>query len=183
VPVSIRTPIPSRRISPPLGSRRSALSTIRLSPWIARCRSWIALLAQCLGRETNHFGKLQELSRQRTRLAPDHADGSRGLRILEARNRHRRRACLHRHGHFRDQGDADAGADHSSNRSSLIARSILLLGTGVPSSSPGRTSRKCSENSATSTSEGSDTGRATMAASSRPSALVESAPGVSVSRT
>jgi hypothetical protein len=75
-----------------------------------------ALLAQCVGRETNHFGKLQELSRQRTRLAPDHADGSRGLWILEARDRHRRRARLHRHGHFRDQGDTDAGADHLNER-------------------------------------------------------------------
>ena len=83
---------------------------------IARCRSRIVLLAQCLGRETNHFRKLQELSRQRTCLAPDHADGSRGLRIFEASDRHRRRACLHRHGHFRDQGDTDAGADHLDER-------------------------------------------------------------------
>ena len=79
-----------------------------------RCGTAIpgVLLAQRVGRETNHFGNLQELPGQRTCLAPDHADGSRGLRVLEASDRHRRRACLHRHGHFRDQGDADAGADH-----------------------------------------------------------------------
>src|SRR6267154_936711 len=50
----------------------------------ARCRSRIVLLAQRAGRETNHLGKLQELSDERTCLAPDHADGSRGLRIFEA---------------------------------------------------------------------------------------------------
>ena len=48
----------------------------------------MGLLAQRVGRETNHLGKLQELSGQGTRLAPDHADGSRGLRILEASDRH-----------------------------------------------------------------------------------------------
>jgi hypothetical protein len=60
----------------------------RLSPAIARCRFWLVLLAQRVGRETNHLGKLQELSGQGTCLAPDHADGARGLRIFEAGHRH-----------------------------------------------------------------------------------------------
>ena len=49
-------------------------------------------------------------------LAPDHADGPGGLRVLKAGDGDRRRACLHRHGHFRDQSDAHAGADHLDQR-------------------------------------------------------------------
>ena len=71
----------------------------------------------------------------------------------------------------------------SSSSSSRISRSVSWLGTGVPSSSPGRTSRKFSEKHATSVSEGSDTGSATIAVSSRPSATSLISFGVSVSRT
>ena len=58
-----------------------------------------------------------------------------------------------------------------------------LLGTGAPSFSPGRTSRKFSANNATSVSDGSDTGSATMAVSSRPSASSWISFDVSASRT
>ena len=58
----------------------------------------------------------------------------------------------------------------SSSSRSRISRKRSLLGAGVPSSLPGRTRRKFSANSATSVSDGSDTGSATMAVSSRPSA-------------
>ncbi len=71
----------------------------------------------------------------------------------------------------------------SSSSSSLISRSISRLGTGVPSSLRGRTSRKFSLNKATSVREVSDTGRATMAVSSRPSASSWISFGVSASRT
>ena len=82
----------------------------------AMARFALRCFAQRVGCEANHFGDLLELSGQRTGLAPDHADGSRGLRIPEARDGDRRRACFHRDGHFRDQGDADAGADHLNER-------------------------------------------------------------------
>ncbi len=49
-------------------------------------------------------------------LAPDHADRPGGPRRLEPGDGDRRAADLDGHRHFRDQGDADAGADHLHER-------------------------------------------------------------------
>ena len=57
----------------------------------------------------------------------------------------------------------------SSSSSSRISRRLAGLGTGSSPASPGRTSRKFSENRATSVKAGSEIGRATMAASILPS--------------
>jgi hypothetical protein len=48
----------------------------------------VLLLAQRIGCAANHFGKLPELSGQGTCLAPDHANGSRGLRFLKSSDGH-----------------------------------------------------------------------------------------------
>jgi len=72
--------------------------------------------AQRVGRDANHFRKLQKSSGERIRLAPDHANRSRGLWIPKASDRYRRRACLHRRGHFRDQGHTHPGANHLDKR-------------------------------------------------------------------
>ncbi len=87
-----------------------------LRPVIARWRSRIVLLAQPSADWRTTSEICSSLPAKWTGLAPDHADGARRLRILEASDGHRRRARLDRHRHFRDQSHANAGTDHLHQR-------------------------------------------------------------------
>jgi hypothetical protein len=110
------------QVRPSKTSRKLAASSSSLSS--AGCpfdpENWAMMTstgsAQRVGRAANHFRKLQELSGERICLAPDHANRSRGLWIPKASDGHRRRACLHRRGHFRDQGYTHPGANHLDKR-------------------------------------------------------------------